>query len=69
MIEGGCNLLLGLSSRNENDDEVVQHTKDVIESCLLAEQCWGKNFLIEPNPLPYKIHKVSSEISKNWMKY
>ena len=69
MIEGGCNLLLGLSSRNENDDEVVQHTKDVIESCLLAIQCWGEKFLIKPNPQPYKIHKVSSEIFKNWMKY
>ena len=45
MIEVGCNLLLGLSSRNENDDEVLQHTKDVIESCLLAEQCWGEKLL------------------------
>ena len=45
MIEVGCNLLLGLSSRNENDDEVLQHTKDVIESCLLAIQCWGEKVL------------------------
>ena len=65
MIEGGCNLLLGSAVAMKMMMKYYNIPRMLLRVVYLQNNVRREKFLIEPNPLPYKIHKASSENLSN----